>query len=246
MNHGKSQIKGEFPTMVEYSERLKTAMAHANMKTRALSDAIGMTYQGVKKVLDGKSNAFSAENNSRAAAVLGVSPDWLATGAGAMAATETPRLSAMATTSNVEPGPDINGFYPLLTDVQAGAWTELCASFSREDAQGWHPSTKSLGPCGYMLRVKGRSMENPGGSPSFTEGMILHINPDLDPTPGLYVIVRRSGSDEATFKKYIHIDGIPYLEAINPDWPKDQKYLKLMPGDAWCGVVVDASLGGLI
>ena len=54
MNHGKAQIKGEFPTMVEYSERLKTAMAHANMKTRALSNAIGMTYQGVKKVLDGK------------------------------------------------------------------------------------------------------------------------------------------------------------------------------------------------
>lgn len=147
---------------------------------------------------------------------------------------------------NTAPGPEIKGVYPLLSNVQAGAWTELCASFSREDAQDWYPSTKSLGPCGYMLRVKGRSMENPGGSPSFTEGMILHINPDLDPTPGLYVIVRRSGSDEATFKKYIHIDGIPYLEAINPDWPKDQKYLRLMPGDVWCGVVVDASLGGLV
>lgn len=147
---------------------------------------------------------------------------------------------------NVEPGPDVKGVYPLLSSVQAGMWTELCASFTREDAQDWHPSTKSLGPCGYMLRVKGRSMENPGGSPSFTEGMILHVNPDLDPAPGMYVIVRRSCSDEATFKRYIHIDGIPYLEAINPDWPKDQKYLKLMPGDVWCGVVVDASLGGLV
>lgn len=148
--------------------------------------------------------------------------------------------------SNVEPGPDVKGVYPLLSSVQAGMWTELCDSFTREDAQDWYPSTKSLGPCGYMLRVKGRSMENPGGSPSFTEGMILHINPDLDPTPGLYVIVRRSCSDEATFKRYIHIEGVPYLEAINPDWPKDQKYLKLMPGDVWCGVVVDASLGGLV
>lgn len=148
--------------------------------------------------------------------------------------------------ANVEPGPDVKGFYPLLSSVQAGMWTELCASFTREDAQDWHPSTKNLGPCGYMLRVKGKSMENHGGTPSFSEGMILHINPDIDPTPGLYVIVRRNGTDEATFKKYIHIDGIPYLEAINPDWPKDQKYLKLMPGDTWCGVVVDASLGGLI
>lgn len=70
--------------MVEYSERLKAAMDRAQMKTRALSDAIGVSYQGVKKVIDGKSNAFSAENNSRAAAILGVSPDWLATGNGAM------------------------------------------------------------------------------------------------------------------------------------------------------------------
>lgn len=74
--------------MVEYSERLKAAMARAQVKTRTLSDAIGMSYQGVKKVIDGKSNAFSAENNSRAAAVLGVNPDWLATGEGAMAGDE--------------------------------------------------------------------------------------------------------------------------------------------------------------
>lgn len=169
---------------------------------------------------------------------LGIRASWLLTGQGPM--------HAQAHSSNVELGPDVKGFYPLLSSVQAGIWTELCASFTREDAQDWHPSTKNLGPCGYMLRVKGKSMENPGNTPSFSEGMVLHINPDIDPTPGLYVIVRRSGSDEATFKKYIHIDGIPYLEAINPDWPKDQKYLKLMPGDTWCGVVVDASLGGLI
>lgn len=84
MNHGDVAFKGESATMVEYSERLKAAMARAQVKTRTLSDAIGMSYQGVKKVIDGKSNAFSAENNSRAAAALGVSPDWLATGEGSM------------------------------------------------------------------------------------------------------------------------------------------------------------------
>ena len=84
--------------MVEYSERLKAAMDRAQMKTRALSDAIGMSYQGVKKVIDGKSNAFSAENNSRAASILGVSPDWLATGTGAM-------LTALAEPSSLALSP---------------------------------------------------------------------------------------------------------------------------------------------
>ena len=214
---------------MDIKDWIKAARAHKGWTQQQLGDAVGRTKANVGHWETGKHEP-KLEQIEAIAAATGYAP---------------PLLGGLVQ-SNVEPSQDINGFYPLLTDVQAGAWTELCASFSREDAQGWHPSTKSLGPCGYMLRVKGRSMENPGGSPSFTEGMILHINPDLDPTPGLYVIVRRSGSDEATFKKYIHIDGIPYLEAINPDWPKDQKYLRLMPGDAWCGVVVDASLGGLV
>ncbi len=97
-----------------------------------------------------------------------------------------------------------------------------------------------------MLRVEGKSMENPTGKPSFAEGMVLHVNPHLDPVPGNYVVVRRNSTLEATFKRYVLIDGEKYLEAINPDWPKDMKYLPLQPGDEWCGVVVDASLGGLI
>lgn len=88
-------------------------------------------------------------------------------------------------------------------------------------------------------------MENPGGRYSFSEGAILHVNPDLDPIPGQFVVVRREFTQQATFKRYVLIEGEKYLEAINPDWPKDQKYLKLQPGDAWCGVVVDASYGSL-
>lgn len=70
--------------MVEYKERLEMAMKRANVGVTQLATAIEMSYQGVKKVVDGKSSAFSAENNSKAAAALGVSSDWLATGKGLM------------------------------------------------------------------------------------------------------------------------------------------------------------------
>ena len=145
---------------------------------------------------------------------------------------------------NVESGPDLNKkIYPLISDVQAGMWTDICDNFQPGDADEWHPSARNLGRCGYLLRVVGKSMYAPGEEYSFSPGMLLHVNPDIEPLPGMFVIVRREGTKEATFKRYIMIEGAPYLEAINPDWPRDEKYLKLQPGDVWCGVVADASMG---
>ncbi len=87
-------------------------------------------------------------------------------------------------------------------------------------------------------------MTAPAGSPySFPEGVLLHVNPDKEPTPGQFVIVRRSGENVATFKRLALVDGELFLEAINPDWPK--RYIPLKEGDVFCGVVVDASLGNL-
>ena len=49
---------------------------------RALADALGLSYQAVRKVLIGETNAMTAENNDRAAAWLHVHSRWLATGKG--------------------------------------------------------------------------------------------------------------------------------------------------------------------
>ncbi|PTT91076.1 hypothetical protein DBR42_04610 [Pelomonas sp. HMWF004] len=69
-------------TMVEYADRLKKAMEDANVTVAALARGMKLSYQGVKKVLEGRSNAFNAANNDQAARFLGVSPSWLATGRG--------------------------------------------------------------------------------------------------------------------------------------------------------------------
>ncbi|MCQ9618364.1 hypothetical protein L1889_18160 [Paenalcaligenes niemegkensis] len=57
-------------------------MKEAGMDVRQLSDALDASYQAVKKVIDGKSSAFNAANNARAAQLLNVSGDWLALGVG--------------------------------------------------------------------------------------------------------------------------------------------------------------------
>lgn len=59
-------------------------MASKNISRADLARAMGISYVAVKKVLDGQTRAFTAENNSKVAALLGVSADWLATGDGGM------------------------------------------------------------------------------------------------------------------------------------------------------------------
>lgn len=64
----------------EYKDRLGYAMVGAMLTTPRLAEAMGLSYQAVRKVLQGNSKSFTAENNARAAEVLGVDPSWLATG----------------------------------------------------------------------------------------------------------------------------------------------------------------------
>lgn len=167
-------------------------------------------------------------------------PEWLSID-GLRAGVE----SAEAEPSNVADGPKAHGPYPVISEVQAGDWTEICDQFQPGEADDWRISAHNLGKCGYMLRVKGKSMYAPGERYSFDEGMLLHVRPEVDPMPGQFVVVRREESSTATFKRYMLIEGMPYLVAINPDWPKELKYLPLKKGDIWCGVVVAASLPDL-
>lgn len=82
--------------MIDYAARLDAALKHAKMDVPALAKSLGITYQGVKRVADGKSKAFSATNHERTAAILGVSSLWLATGEGLMKDGDAPRETATA------------------------------------------------------------------------------------------------------------------------------------------------------
>lgn len=69
----------------EFRDRLDQAMKAAKphpVSTQQLADHLGVSYQAIKKLLNVGSNAMSAKNTSVAAAFLGVSSTWLATGKG--------------------------------------------------------------------------------------------------------------------------------------------------------------------
>jgi transcriptional regulator with XRE-family HTH domain len=75
-------MKRQQSTMVDYKDRLQEAMKDAGVSKQGLADALGVSYQAIKKVLDGLTHSLTAANNDAAALKLGVNSRWLATGKG--------------------------------------------------------------------------------------------------------------------------------------------------------------------
>jgi len=65
------------------------------------------------------------------------------------------------------------------------------------------------------LRVRGESM-----LPRFQEGEIIIVDPDARAESGQYVIARKDGSKEVTFKQLIREGESAYLKPLNPQWPE--------------------------
>lgn len=219
--------------METIGQRLKRLRTNKGLTQAQLARAAGLSSQSSIGNIENDTRGYGA-SILKIAEILEVSPDYLQTGID----------KQHLTSSNITPGPNLKGKgkYPVISWVQAGQWTG-CEPIEEWQADEWRTSHHDLGPHGYFLRVRGPSMTAPAGPYSFPEGMILAINPQKEATPGQFVIARRDRDNEATFKRLVVLEGERYLEALNPDWPN--RYMKMEPGDAIVGVVVDASFGNL-
>lgn len=65
-----------------YDERFAALLKERGMTAKDMASKLQISYQAVKKIVDGKSKMMAADNNARAAAIFGVDSDWLATGEG--------------------------------------------------------------------------------------------------------------------------------------------------------------------
>ena len=71
-------------TMVELGERLAVAMRERGVSISALATGVGMSYQGIRKIVRGETREIAAKNCDKIAAFLHINGRWLATGAGEM------------------------------------------------------------------------------------------------------------------------------------------------------------------
>lgn len=69
---------------IDYGQRLEYAMRTRGVSVQQLAHYLGLSYQAVRQIVSGQSNAFSAGNHVRACSYLGISSEWLALGEGDM------------------------------------------------------------------------------------------------------------------------------------------------------------------
>lgn len=125
---------------------------------------------------------------------------------------------------------------PLISWVQAGEWCEASDLYNVGDAEEWLSCPVRHGPKTYALRVRGESMRNPGSKPSFEDGDVIFVDPDLGASHKSLVITKLDQSNEVTFKRLL-IDGTSwYLEALNPAWPS--RIIPIQTDAHICGVVI--------
>lgn len=186
---------------MDISNRIKRRMTALNLRAVDVVKATSVSKGTVSQWLNGIAKP-SGKNIIIVAKVLKCDPEWLLNGKG----------NTNIKSSNIEPGPEIHGMYPVISWMQAGDWSAV---------NEVHPIYTEYYPCPikcsdetFLLKVRGMSM-----SPTFAEGELIFVDPSIQPTNGKYVIARLDDENEATFKQLIIEGDHKFLKAANPAWP---------------------------
>lgn len=205
--------------METLGSRLKTLRKTKKLTQQQIADAIGVSKTSVIYWERGD-NLPKHESLTTLATVLGVETDYLLYGKGTYVI--EPNVSS--------PIPLAGRLIPVISWVQAGAWTTVDSVPAGTQFEEWLPPNPKCGKNGYGLQVVGESM-----LPDFRPGDKIYVNPDFQPSElktGDLVIVSCEGDREATFKKLIIESGNMYLQPLNPDWP-----VKTIPLEDGCKLV---------
>lgn len=206
--------------MNNFSSRLIKAREAKPLSQSELARILGVTPQAVQKWESGKNTPRGKRLEALAEAVSS-SVGYLMAGQG---------------DPSVEDGPEIKGFVPLISWVQAGSWCEVEDVYAVGDAEEWMPCPTTHGPRTYVLRVRGESMYSPHGKKSFRPGDLIFCDPDRQAENGSMVIVKLDDEQEATFKQLVIEGANKYLKPLNEGWP--EPIIKINGNASICGVVI--------
>jgi SOS-response transcriptional repressor LexA len=233
----------------EFGTRLKQARQHARLTQKQLATLVGVS-QGTLSELEkiGYGSAYSYQ----IAMHCGVEPIWLTEGVGEMISSLNSTIKAAEklyspyaadhvhtaqqprADYNVTPI-DLQARIPVISWVQAGAFCDMADANYENDAEEWINSPTKAGGRVFALKVRGLSMHNPAGKPSFSEGDIIYCDPDRQAEHKSLVICRLDDQKEATFKRLLIEGDSKMLEALNPSWP--ERIIKINGNATICGVV---------
>ncbi|MEE3682373.1 LexA family protein [Actinobacillus pleuropneumoniae] len=185
-------------------DRIRSRRKELKLTQKDLATALkGVSHVAVSQ-WESNTTKPNAENILDLSTVLQCDISWLLRGSGE---------------SNVMPASIGVTKVPLISYVQAGAWTGI--DDFRETCGDYEYILTDLDVSGdaFALKIKGDSME-----PEFIGGDIVIIDPKVEPHAGEFVAAI-NGDYEATFKKYRPLEDLDEygrqhfeLVPLNPDW----------------------------
>ncbi|MEL4241170.1 helix-turn-helix domain-containing protein [Shewanella xiamenensis] len=198
---------------MDLAQRVKLRRTALGLTQKETAEASGMIQQSLQKIEDGKT-----QNPRRLvdlARVLKCSPEWLLFG----------RDGKPSDIPNISAGPEIKGFFPLISWVRAGTWSAIEEIHALEAER--FPCPVSCSANTFVLKVQGISME-----PTFRDGDLIFVDPEVEWRHGAYVVARLNDQNEATFKQLVIEGSHKFLKPLNPNWPE-----QLIPINGNCEIV---------
>jgi SOS-response transcriptional repressor LexA len=128
----------------------------------------------------------------------------------------------------------VQAIVPLISWVEATNWCGDTFTPKPGYPELWVHTTAKVSKNAFALRIRGDSMVNPNGFPTFPPGATIIVDPEVKPEDGSFVIVGIPGEEEALFQKLTIHAGRKYLSSLNPRYPPPFE----LPAEACiCGVV---------
>ncbi|MCK9799517.1 S24 family peptidase [Pseudomonas sp. MAFF 302030] len=212
-----------------FSSRLHEALDDAGVRSRGRgvdihrklkSLGVDKTTQAISKWLNGEAIA-EADSMVALCSWLKVRREWLEYGVlpKEQIGEGNVRHLVVSDECNVSEINQRFGKVPLISWVQAGAWSEAISNFESYEADSWLSCPVAISKHGYALKVLGDSMTNPAPGRSYPTGCIIFVDPEAETKTGDRVIARVPRTNEATFKVLVEDAGRQFLRPINPQYP---------------------------